>query len=269
MIIPCPVYCRPISVIPSRPPHPSPKLPNIGVVTCDFPFISPKTVSLSAPPFRTVAPRGSHEKNIHNPVHMTEPRILLASASATRRALLEAAGVRFAVQPARIDEESLRAALAAEEAAPGDIADALAEAKARRASARASAVQYVIGADQILDCEGEIFAKAETAAQAASVLSRLSGRTHRLHSAAVLYSEHRPIWRHVEVCRMQMRLLGPADIDAHLAAGLPSILESVGCYRYEDHPDLFTDVSGSREGILGLPLTPLLDILRRHGVLES
>ena len=194
--------------------------------------------------------------------------VVLASASPIRRALLENAGVSVEVVPARIDEVAVREGLDAEAAKPRDIADALAELKARKISARLPEA-IVLGCDQVLECEGWRFDKAATHEEARARLMALQGRTHVLHSAVVAFRAGQPLWRTVPAVRLTMRPLTPEAIDAYLAEAGEAVLGSVGCYAFEGlGARLFTGYAGDYFAMLGLPLLPVLDFLRNQGVIR-
>lgn len=195
--------------------------------------------------------------------------LLLASQSPTRLALLQNAGLIVQAHPARIDEAALRAALASENASPRDIADALAEAKALKL-ARRHPDALVLGCDQILALGQRIFAKPASRSVARQQLTDLSGQTHHLLSALVLYHDSGPIWRHVGVARMTMRDASPAYLDAYLDRNWPALAESVGCYQVESEGiRLFSAVEGDYFTVLGLPLLPLLSYLSLRGFIPS
>ena len=199
---------------------------------------------------------------------MTQP-LILASASPIRAELLRRAGVPFEIRPARLDEEALRDSLVAEGAGPRDLADALAEHKARRVSARAPEA-LVLGCDQILDLDSTVFAKPADRAAARDQLLRLRGHTHRLHSAAVLCRAGSPVWRHVGVAQLTMRGFSDAYLDAYLDRGWPAVGDSVGVYRLEEEGvRLFSRIDGSHFTVLGLPLVELLVHLGRIGAIEA
>jgi len=193
------------------------------------------------------------------------PRIILASGSPARAALLRSAGLEPVVKPVRIDEDATRAALLAEGCAPHDLAGALAEQKARRGATR-DPDALVIGADQILECDGRVFAKPVDPADARSQVAALAGRTHHLLSAAVVCRGAEVLWRHVARVRMTMHPLAADEIDAYVARHWPDIGQSVGCYRIEaEGVRLFSRIDGDYFAILGLPLIELLTWLRFRG----
>lgn len=194
-------------------------------------------------------------------------RIILASGSDIRAQLLRGAGLRFDVQKPRVDEEAIRAALQSDGAAPRDIADALAEAKALKISDK-NQDAMVLGCDQILALNDQIFAKPETPQQAVSQLQALGGKTHHLYSAVVIYENGRPIWRHIGHARLTMRALPDDVLAAYVARNWQSIQHSVGAYKIEEEGVcLFTEITGDTPTIQGLPLIPLLNYLYIKGVI--
>ena len=195
------------------------------------------------------------------------PRLVLASSSTSRAALLRAAGLTFDVLPARIDEAEVKRSGRAAGATAGDVALLLAELKARQVSARESDA-LVIGADQILLCADEWFDKPETIAEARKQLARLRGRGHVLATAVACYRDGRRLWHHIATPHLTMRSFSDAFLDDYLAAEGLDITGSVGAYRLEGRGiHLFAKVEGEHGAILGLPMLALLDFLRQHGVL--
>ena len=197
-------------------------------------------------------------------------RLILASQSSARRAVLNSAGVAFEVIAPMVDEESAKAALRADAISPRDLADALAELKALKLSRRFPA-DLVLGCDQTLSLDdGMMFDKPESRDALKDQLKALSGKTHNLWSAAVLEQGGNAIWRHIERCKMTIRPLSDAFIEEYVEAEGDVLLSCVGGYRIEGRGvQLFSRIEGSHFGILGLPLLPLLDILRTRGVIPS
>ncbi|SHJ04008.1 Maf family protein [Wenxinia saemankumensis] len=199
----------------------------------------------------------------------TDPDLIVASASAIRATLLRNAGLAIAVQPAPIDEPALRRALEAEGASPRDTADALAEAKAIRVSAKRPGA-LVLGCDQVLDHDGAVLAKPEDPDEAIAQLTAMSGRTHRLLSAAVLAEDGAPKWRHVSTVRMHMAPRSPEWIAGYVERNWDSIRHAVGAYKLEEEGvRLFSRVEGDYFAILGLPLLEVLNHLTLTGRLTS
>lgn len=197
-----------------------------------------------------------------------EARFLLASHSASRKAMLAAAGVPFAAVSSGVDEESAKASLAGFNAR--DLADALAELKALRVAARHPQA-LVLGSDSVVALEdGTLLDKPVDRDQAAAHLRRLSGQRHELVSAAVIAEDGRAVWRVVDRARMHVRPLSAAFIESYLNAEWPTIAGCVGCYRIEGPgAQLFSRIEGSHFTVLGLPLLPVLDYLRVRGVMAS
>ena len=199
---------------------------------------------------------------------MSDP-LLLASASAIRAEMLRRAGLSVQALPARIDEEAIRAALEAEGANPRDVADTLAEMKARKLSDKHDG-RLVLGCDQVLELGGGVFAKPGTAEAARAQLLRLRGKTHRLLSAAVLYRDGAPLWRHVGEVRLTMRHFSDTYLDDYLARNWPGIGESVGAYKLEEEGvRLMQRIEGDYFTILGLPLVELLGYLGQRGTIPA
>ena len=194
--------------------------------------------------------------------------LILASGSAIRRTLLSNAGLEFEVIPASIDERAAEEPLLRSGASPEDIATGLAMAKAASVS-EDHLRALVIGADQVLECDGERFSKPADMEAARRQLLRLSGRTHELHSAAAAARGGEIVWRHTRTARLTMRRLEPAAVGRYLARAGEDALSSVGAYQVEGLGiQLFDRIQGDYFTILGLPLLPLLAFLRTQGVLE-
>jgi septum formation protein len=197
---------------------------------------------------------------------MREP-VILASASRARAAMLQAAGVTIEVVPARVDESELKIALRAQGADPRDVAIALAELKALQVS-RSRPGRVVLGADQMLDCQGVWFDKPETPEGARDQLRALRGRKHRLTSAAVLARDGARIWHHAAIAELTMRGFTDAFLDGYLAESGAAVLSAVGAYQLEGlGAQMFERIEGDYFVILGMPLLPVLDILREQNML--
>ena len=195
--------------------------------------------------------------------------MILASTSPTRLAMLRAAGLDLTAVAPRVDEATVRDALTAEGASPRDIADALAETKARKVAEKHPA-EIVLGCDQVLALDRTTFAKPETPDDARAQLSRLRGKTHKLLSAAVVYENAEPVWRHVAEARLTMHDFSDAYLDAYLERNWDSVRHSVGCYKVEEEGvRLFSAITGDHFTILGLPLLPLLAWARNRGIIAT
>ncbi len=199
---------------------------------------------------------------------MKDP-FILASASAIRSQMLRAAGVPHESIPARIDEDATKAALLSEGASPRDIADALAEMKARKLSMK-NFGSLVLGCDQVLSFDKKLLSKPEDPEQARTQLASLRGQTHQLLSAAVLYQDGEPLWRHVGVARLTMRQFSDAYLDDYITRNWDSIRWSVGGYKIEEEGvRLFSNIIGDHFTIQGLPLLELLSYLTLRGTLPA
>lgn len=194
-------------------------------------------------------------------------RLILASSSRSRADMLRNAGVEFEIVPAHADEDAVKQSMAGS-GAPA-IAEALAELKALTISTKHPKA-LVLGADQILDFEGEIVSKSESMPGAAALLRRLRGKSHRLVTAAALVLDGAPVWRHVEISTLHMRQFSDEFLQSYVAAEGDDLLSGVGCYRLEGRgSQLFERIEGDYFSILGLPLLPLLAALREHGILRA
>lgn len=196
--------------------------------------------------------------------------ILLASGSASRRAMLEAAGVPFEVERPRVDEEGAKESLRAEGLDARAMADALAELKAVAVSRRRPGVT-VIGSDSIVAlADGTQLDKPDSRETAARQLRAMRGGTHRLVSAVVGARDGVAVWRHVDVAKLHVRAFSDAFLDRYLDAEWPAIAGCVGCFRVEGPGvQLFSRLEGSHFTILGMPLLPLLAWLRDTGEMPA
>lgn len=191
--------------------------------------------------------------------------IILATKSAARIQMLTNAGLVFRAEPARIDERAVVASLSAEGLKPRDIADALAEAKAQKLSNR-HPQNMVIGSDQVLEFDGQLLQKASSKGELIDQLSALSGQVHLLHSAAVIFDEARPVWRHVGRVKMTMRQLSPAFVEDYVDTYWEEIRDCVGGYRVEaEGIRLFSKIEGDYFHVMGFPLLECMNYLHIRG----
>jgi septum formation protein len=198
--------------------------------------------------------------------------LVLASASAIRAKILHDAGLGYRCYPVAIDEDSVRASASAEAVPIGDIAIMLAEMKAAAAVQRLAletdpSPAYILGCDQILACDEVIYSKPRDQTMAKAQLMALSGKTHQLFSAAVLYRQGARIWHHLAIANITMRLLDESFIDAYLNRLGAAAFSSPASYQIETiGAQLLSRIDGCHFAILGLPLLELLGILREHGL---
>ena len=191
--------------------------------------------------------------------------LVLASRSAVRRTLQEAAGVPVEVRPADIDERSLETVMPSE--TPAAVAALLARQKALAVAALHPA-RLVLGADQVLALDAKLFSKPADRAAARAQLRALSGRTHELHAAIAFVRDATVVFEHVGTARLTMRSFSDRFLDAYLEAVGSAATASVGAYHIEGLGiQLFERVEGDYFTVLGLPLLTALDFLRRHGCL--
>ncbi len=196
---------------------------------------------------------------------MTVP-LILASGSATRRAMLEAAGLSIVADAPDLDESVIKLSCRAQGVSAGETARMLAVAKATHVASRHPG-RIVLGADQMLECDGVWFDKPADRAAAARQIAKLSGRTHTLFSAVAAIRDDAVIWRAVESAELTIRPLSPAFIEAYLDQVGDGVLGSVGGYQVEGVGiQLFSAIRGDHSTILGMPLLALLEFLRDEGV---
>ena len=194
-------------------------------------------------------------------------QIVLASASSARARVLRDAGLTFAIEPAAVDELALIASMTADGGgAAAEVATALAEIKAARVSSRNNGA-LVLGADQVLTCEGRLFAKPGSTERARADLRALRGRSHELLSAVCAIRDGDVLWQYLARARMEMRPFSDEFLEHYLSAAGEGALAAVGAYQVEGvGAQLFSRIEGDHFAILGLPLLPLLDFLRAHGM---
>ncbi len=197
-----------------------------------------------------------------------ESRLILASKSKARAAVLKAAGLEFVQVGSGVDEDALKDALRAEGASVAKQADLLAETKALKVSISHQGI--VLGCDQMLDLDGAGLDKVSTREEAAEVLRRLRGKTHILQGAIVACIEGAPVWRHLAQPRLRMRNFSDAFLERYLDQIGDEAFESVGCYQLEGlGSQLFDRIDGDYFSILGMPLLPLMQWLRDRGALQA
>lgn len=197
------------------------------------------------------------------------PPLILASSSEIRATLLRNAGIPIEIVKPRVDEIALRRGLEAEKAAPRDIADALAEMKAAKVGGR-NPERIVLGCDQVLEFEKRLLSKPDSPEQAIMQIGQMAGKRHALLSAAVIYDQGSPIWRHVGVVRLHMRELSTAYIEDYVERNWESIRWSVGGYKLEEEgARLFARIEGDYFNVLGLPLLEVLTFLAIKGVIPT
>lgn len=198
-----------------------------------------------------------------------DTKIILASTSPSRRALLENAGLAFEAVAPEIDERAVETTLETSRVAPEDVATILAEAKAQEVSDRFPGA-WVIGGDQTLSLGDEVLHKPPDMEAARRRLLALSGHIHQLSTSVVLARDGETEWRHTETARLAMRELDPAFIGRHLSHVGDKALSSVGAYQFEGEGiQLFERIDGDYFAILGLPLLPLLKALREREIIDG
>jgi septum formation protein len=198
-------------------------------------------------------------------------KLILASGSTARRGMLERAAMTFEVQPAAIDERAIQDVLMGDdsEVEPADVAELLAEAKARDVSERNPGA-IVIGSDQVLEFEDEILSKPADIAQARAALKLLRGSTHQLHSGVAIAIDGEMVWSLVDSASLTMRQFSDKFLASYIAEEGDGLCSSVGAYKLEGRGlQLFERIDGDFFTILGMPLLPLLIELRARGVIAT
>lgn len=195
--------------------------------------------------------------------------IILASGSVIRSQMLSQAAVEHDVQVARVDEEMIKSSLVAEGAPPRDIADALAEMKAAKISEKNPGA-LVIGCDQVLEHGGKLLSKPVSEEDALAQLTSMRGDRHTLLSAAVIYEDGKPLWRHVGVVRLRMRDASDAYLQGYVTRNWSSIQHAVGAYKLEEEGvRLFSRIEGDYFNVLGMPLLEILNYLTLRGDIDQ
>jgi len=199
---------------------------------------------------------------------MAKPSLILASGSAIRREIMLNAGLDFDVVVKPVDEAAIKTAMLAEKAPIRDIADALAEAKAMRVSRVTPGL--VIGADQIMEMDGQLFDKPVDIEAARERLLMMRGKTHSLIGSVVVCENGQAVWRYMSRTKLTVRDFSDGFLDNYLEEEGESVLTSVGAYKFEGRgSQLFSHVEGDFFSILGLSLLPLLDYLRIRGAAQT
>jgi len=195
-------------------------------------------------------------------------RLILASGSAIRRQILDGAGLDYEIITRPVDEAAIKEAMLAENARLRDIADALAEAKAMRVSRQEAGL--VIGADQIMVMDNTLFDKPNSLDDARERLISMRGKKHELIGAVVICENGAPVWRHICKTKLWVRDFSDDFLDWYIETEGEALMKSVGAYRFEGPgSQLFEKVEGDFFAILGLDLLPVLDFLRRRGIVAS
>lgn len=197
----------------------------------------------------------------------TMPTLILASQSASRRAMLDSAGVSYAAEPARVDERAIESGLSG--ASAPQVALALARAKAADVSARHPAA-LVLGSDSLVVCDGRRFDKPRDRDEAAAHLRFFAGRTMLLHSAAALVRNGAVVWDHTDCAQLRVAPLSERFIADYLDHEWPAVAGCVGVFRIEARGvQLFESIEGSHFTVLGMPLLPVLGALRAERALAA
>ncbi|WP_415405122.1 Maf family protein [Tateyamaria sp. SN3-11] len=195
--------------------------------------------------------------------------IILASGSSIRADLLRNAGLTFSIERPRVDEDAIKDALLAEGAPPRDVADALAEMKARKIADK-NPDAFVIGCDQVLAFDNALLSKPKDTEEARNQLRAMRGERHMLLSAAVVYHEGKPVWRHIGQVRLRMRDVSDEYLDGYIERNWDDIRHSVGAYQLEaEGVRLFHSIDGDYFHVLGMPLLELLAFLTLRGVIDG
>jgi len=195
--------------------------------------------------------------------------LVLASGSSVRAQMLRRANVEFEVSVPHVDEEALKQSMIAEHAPPRDIADALAEMKARKIGEKRPEA-WVIGCDQVLEFKGQLISKPTSREQARDQLAMMRSQQHKLFSAAVIYENDRPVWRHVGQVRLHMRAVSNGYLTQYVDRNWDSIRHCAGAYMVESEGiRLFERIDGDYFNVLGMPLLEMLNFMALRGVIAQ
>ena len=196
-------------------------------------------------------------------------KLILASSSEVRKALLEKSNISFTSIKANIDEDAVKSSLLSENYSPRDIADALAELKASKISLK-NQNSLVLGCDQILEFEGNILEKPPSKNSAIQQLMKISGKKHCAYSAAVIFESSQPIWRYVGKADLFLKNNSEEYISEYVNRNWESIKNSVGGYKIEEEGcRLFSKINGDYFSILGMPLLEIINFLCIRGVING
>lgn len=194
--------------------------------------------------------------------------LILASGSSVRAQLLRNAAVTFTVQVPHIDEQMIKRSLIKDAVTPRDIADTLAEKKARAIS-ESTLNALVLGSDQVLEFDGALLSKPKSPAEALAQLKSMRGKQHRLFSAAVICEQGNPVWRHVGSVILRMRESSDVYLQGYVDRNWPEIGHAVGAYMLEhEGVRLFSQIEGDYFHVLGMPLLEILEYLTERGTIE-
>lgn len=199
--------------------------------------------------------------------NLNQPPIVLASASVSRASILKNAGVKFQTIPSDCDEDSIKNKMREDGATTEEVAERLAMAKAKMVAVD-NPDHFIIGADQMLACDGVWYDKPPDIDAARNHLKSLCGKTHQLVSATVILLGKECVWRYSDTSNLTMREFSDDFIEYYLSQAGEKVCRSVGAYQLEGlGAQLFSAVEGDYFSILGLPLLPIMTFLRANKLL--
>ena len=196
-------------------------------------------------------------------------QIVLASSSPIRSQLLTNADINHESISPQIDEESVKMSMLSEKFLHREIPDALADMKARKVNLKRPR-NYVLGCDQVLSFEGKLYSKPKSKLDLEKQLQEMSGKTHKLISAAVIYKDMKPKWRHVNSAKLSMRVLSDYDVKKYVDRNWESVNYCTGGYEIDRKgAHLFEKIEGDFFSILGMPLLEIIGFLKIRGILDT